>query len=57
MNYVNTKMGQIDLLEPTDSLLKVIQSILPFGFLPIRNPLMGTNLDSLSNAILKKWIA
>lgn len=41
MNYINTKMGQIELLESTDSLLKDIQSILPFGFLPFKEPFNG----------------
>ena len=41
MSYVNTKMGQIEILEPTDSLLKEIQSILPFGFLPFKESFNG----------------
>lgn len=41
MSYVNTKMGQIEILEPTDSLLKEIQSILPFGFLPFNESFNG----------------
>lgn len=41
MNYVNTKMGQIEISEPTDSLLKEIQSILPFGFLPFNESFNG----------------
>lgn len=41
MSYVNTKMGQIEILEPTDPLLKEIQSILPFGFLPFNESFNG----------------
>ena len=41
MSYVKTKMGQIEILEPTDSLLKEIQSILPFGFLPFNESFNG----------------
>lgn len=41
MSYVNTKMGQIEILEPTDSLLKEIQSILPFGFFPFNESFNG----------------
>jgi hypothetical protein len=41
MKYVNTKMGQIKILEPSKSVLKEIQSILPFGFFPFKESLNG----------------
>ena len=41
MSYLNTKMVQIGLLDPTDYLLKDIQSILPFGFLPSKESFNG----------------
>lgn len=41
MSYVNTKMGQIELIEPSDTILKEIQSILPFGFFPFNESLNG----------------
>ena len=41
MSYVNTKSGQIEIIEPTHSILKEIQSILPFGFYPFEVPFNG----------------
>jgi hypothetical protein len=41
MKCVNTKMGQIKILEPSKSVLKEIQSILPFGFFPFKESLNG----------------
>jgi hypothetical protein len=41
MKYVNTKMGQIKILEPSKSVLKEIQSILPFGFFPFNESFNG----------------
>lgn len=41
MNYISTKMGQIEILEPSESFLKEIQSILPFGFFPFKESFNG----------------
>ena len=41
MSSVNTKSGQIEIIEPTHSIIKEIQSILPFGFYPFEETFNG----------------
>lgn len=41
MSYVNTTKGPIETLAPSNSILKEIQSILPFGLYPLNEPLNG----------------
>ena len=41
MSFVNTKSGQIEIIEPTHSTIKEIQSILPFGFYPFEESFNG----------------
>ena len=52
MRYVNTKMGQIEILEPTDSLLKEIQSILPFGFFPFNESFNGYKFVIIGDSLI-----
>ncbi len=41
MSYVNTKAGPIEILDPSESFLKEIQSILPFGCFPLEKAFNG----------------